>query len=290
MKFLALLSDSVNIKKQGERIVFETKTKKVSLLLNNIYGILVFGRTHISGNALNFILKKDIPVFFLTRFGRLKGILYTETITSNYNNRLAQYNAHLNKRVEIARFLVMEKINSIETFFGLNLEREKLLLEEARSVDQIMGIEGIASKKMFDKVKELLREAPLPFEERSYHPPKDEVNALLSLAYTMVYLSAVPVVVALGYDPYISFLHSKRGTHAAFCSDIMEPVRPFITRELIYEIKRGTFREEDFQKTQKGIYLKDEALDKFLNFYEGKLNEVLERLKETLLKFSEKVE
>jgi hypothetical protein len=70
MKFLALLSDNINLKKQGERIIFETKTKKVSLLLNNIYGILVFGRIHISGDALNFILKKDIPVFFLTRFGR----------------------------------------------------------------------------------------------------------------------------------------------------------------------------------------------------------------------------
>jgi CRISPR-associated protein Cas1 len=290
MKFLALLSDNINLRKQGERVIFETRTKRVSLLLNNIYGILVFGRVHISGDALNFILSRDIPVFFLTRFGRLKCILYTETLTSNYNNRLSQYEAHIHKRVEIARFLVREKIESIETFFGINLDAEKLLLEEAESVDQIMGIEGIASKKMFDRVKELLREAPLPFEERSYYPPKDEVNALLSLAYTMVYLTAIPVVVALGYDPYVSFLHSKRGTHAAFCSDIMESIRPFITRELVYEIKRGTFKVEDFQKTQKGIYLKDEALDKFLNFYEGKLNEVLDRLKENLLKFSEKLE
>jgi hypothetical protein len=40
MKFLALLSDSVNIKKQGERIVFETKTKKVSLLLSELPRII----------------------------------------------------------------------------------------------------------------------------------------------------------------------------------------------------------------------------------------------------------
>ncbi len=290
MKFLALLSDNINLKKHGERIVFETKTKKVSLLLNNIYGILVFGRIHLSGDALNFILNRDIPIFFLTRFGKLKGILYTETITSNYNNRLVQYKAHLNKRLEIAKLLVGEKLNSIETFFGIGLETEKRLLEEAENIDQIMGVEGVASRKMFEKVKELLEDANLTFEERNYHPPKDEVNALLSLTYTLVYLTALPVVVGLGYDPYISFLHSKRGTHAAFCSDVMEPIRPFITRELVYEIRRGTFKVKDFQKTQKGIYLKDEALNKFLNFYEGKLTEVLERLKDNLVKLAEKLE
>ncbi len=286
MRFFAVFSDYVNIRREGRRLIFLKGEKKISLLPKDIFALLIFGKVNLSSEALNLLLSEEKPIYFLTRFGKLKGILFNEFLTSNYNKRLNQYKLQLTDRVEVAKFFVRKKLEGIETFFGIDLKEYFLLLEEAQQLETLLGIEGQASQKMFEKLKQLLRESPLTFEGRSYRPPKDEVNALLSMSYTMVYLTAFPVVVSLGYDPYLSFLHTKRGTHRAFCSDVMEPLRPFITYTLMWEIKRKTFSKGDFKRDPKrGVYLNDRGLDKFLSFYERNLNEVLERLKETLVEF-----
>jgi CRISPR-associated protein Cas1 len=217
----------------------------------------------------------------------MKGFLMPELVASNYNNRLEQYALFLEDRVGVAKFFVLKKLEEIEGSFGVVLEEEKKLLTEAKDLDAVRGVEGVASRKMFEEVKKLLKGTNWNFEGRSYRPPTDEVNALLSLSYTLVYATALPVVVGLGYDPYISFLHSKRGTHAAFCSDLMEPVRPFITLRLVEELRRGLFKREDFQRdARRGYYLTEGGLWKFLSWFERNTEEVIGKLSDTLGEFS----
>jgi len=286
-RFFAVFSNGVKVSKVGKRLVFENKEKRISVLLKDLYAVLVFGKASFSGDALNLLMQEDVPVFFLSRFGSLKGFILTEVLRSNYNNRLEQYRLFLTKRLEVAKFFVIKKLEAIERTFFVDLSSEKLQVEEARDLDTLRGIEGKASVKMFEEVRKDLKETEFSFKGRDYRPPPDEVNALLSLTYTMVYLTALPIVVALGYDPYISFLHSKRGTHASFCSDLMEPVRPFITQNLVFELTKGTFKRRDFQKdTRRGFYLKEESLARFLNWFEGQTERVLEKLSETLAGFS----
>ena len=283
-RFLAIFS-SVKISKNGKRLVVERGDRKISLLVSQLRGVLVFGKASISGDAVNLLLLEEVPLFFLTRFGKLKGVLLSEFLPSNNNSRLRQYELFILRREEVAKFFVLKKLEEIERVFLLELDREKELLAEAKDLDTIRGIEGNASRKMFQKVKEELLETEFTFNGRAYNPPPDEVNALLSFAYTMVYATTLPPVVALGYDPYIGFLHSKRGTHAAFCSDVMEPIRPLITYALVEEIKRQLFKREDFEETLKGYRLKEEALNRFLNWYERETPEVLDKLSQTLAEF-----
>jgi len=283
-RFLAIFS-SVRISKNGKRIVVERGDRRISLLVSQLRGVLVFGKSSLSGDAVNLLLSEGIPLFFLTRWGKLKGMLFSEFLPSNNNSRLRQYELFEHQRVEVAKFFVLKKLEEIERVFLLELDREKELLRESQDLDTVRGIEGNASRKMFQRVKEELSETEFTFSGRAYNPPPDEVNALLSLAYTMVYLTALPVVVTLGYDPYIGFLHSKRGTHAAFCSDVMEPIRPSITYSLVLEIKRKLFRREDFEETLKGYRLKDEALGRFLNWFERETPAVMNKLSETLAEF-----
>ena len=282
---MAIFSNGVKISKSGKRLVFERGDKKSSLLVSYIRGILVFGKVSLSGDSINLLLAEGIPVFFLTRFGRFKGMLFKEYLPSNYNTRLVQYNLYTTKRVEAAKFFVLKKLEEIEKVFLISLEEEKKLLREAQDLDTVRGIEGTASRKMFNEIKKELEGSEFLFKGREYNPPPDEVNALLSLTYTMVYLTSLPVVITLGYDPYIGYLHSKRGTHAAFCSDLMEPARPFITYLLVQEIKRNLFSKKDFEIT-KGVYLKESALSRFLNWYERQADNVLKKLSQTLAEFN----
>jgi CRISPR-associated protein Cas1 len=286
-RFFAIFSLGVKISKNGNRLVFERGNNKISILIQNVRGILVFGKVSISSDAINLILREDVPVFFLTKFGKLKGFLIGEILTSNNKNRLKQYELYTTKRVEVAKFLVLKKLEEIERIFLLNLDKEKKLLEKATDLNTIRGIEGNASKKMFGEFKKKLKNEDLEFKGRNYRPPTDEVNALLSFSYTMVHLSTLPITIALGYDPYISFLHTKRGLHASFCSDLMEPIRPLITYELIPLINRKVFKKIDFERdSTKGVFLKETAIEKFLNWFEGNINKVLEKLSSVLTDFS----
>jgi len=286
-RFFAIFSNGVIISKNGSRLVFQRGDEKISIPTRYLRSVLVFGKVSLTGDATNLLLSEDIPIFFLTQFGRMKGFLMTELVASNYNNRLEQYSLFLKNRLEVAKFFVLKKLEEIENTFSINLADERKLLEEANNLDAVRGVEGIASRKMFEKVKKLLEETDWNFEGRSYRPPTDEVNALLSLSYTLVYATALPLVVGLGYDPYISFLHSKRGTHAAFCSDLMEPIRPFITLRLVEELTRGLFKRDDFKKdTRRGYYLTENGLWKFLNWFERIAAEVTEKLSNTLGDFS----
>jgi CRISPR-associated protein Cas1 len=286
-RFFAIFSNGVIISKNGSRLVFQRGDEKISIPTRYLRSVLVFGKVSLTGDATNLLLSEDIPIFFLTQFGRMKGFLMTELVASNYNNRLEQYSLFLKNRLEVAKFFVLKKLEEIENTFSINLADERKLLEEANNLDAVRGVEGIASRKMFEKVKKLLEGTDWNFEGRSYRPPTDEVNALLSLSYTLVYATALPLVVGLGYDPYISFLHSKRGTHAAFCSDLMEPIRPFITLRLVEELTRGLFKRDDFKKDpRRGYYLTESGLWKFLNWFERITAEVTEKLSDTLGDFS----
>jgi len=59
------------------------------------------------------------------------------------------------------------------------------------------------------------------------------------------------------------------------------------TQNLVFELTKGTFKRRDFQKdTRRGFYLKEESLARFLNWFEGQTERVLEKLSETLAEFS----
>jgi len=167
-RFFAVFSNGVKVSKVGKRLVFENKEKRISVLLKDLYAVLVFGKASFSGDALNLLMQEDVPVFFLSRFGSLKGFILTEVLLSNYNNRLEQYRLFLTKRLEVAKFFVIKKLEAIERTFFVDLSSEKLQVEEARDLDTLRGIEGKASVKMFKEVKKDLKETEFSFKGRDY--------------------------------------------------------------------------------------------------------------------------
>jgi len=133
----------------------------------------------------------------------------------------------------------------------------------------------------YKKFKEELQDIGIDeFKKREYRPVKDRVNGLLSFLYTLYYSFLHSVVVSEGFDPYIGFLHIKRGRHLAFVSDMMEEARIYLTK-LAVEIL-----EEVYPDGFDGLYLDYETrkivLKKFDNFIETYENTLLKEIKEKL--------
>lgn len=142
---------------------------------------------------------------------------------------------------------------------------------------------GSVSVFFFSFLKALLLDKNLEFEKREYKPAKDVVNATLSLMYSLFYGFIFSYLTAKGFDPYIGFLHKKRGTHTVLASDIIEMFRPKLSIVVVDMFNKNFLSREDFERINKSFYFKENSLRKFLkifhyNFIENKkYKELLEK-------------
>lgn len=90
-----------------------------------------------------------------------------------------------------------------------------------------MGIEGAASARYFAAWGRLW-EPPWEFPRRSRRPPRDPINALLSLSYTLALQYVGRMAVLRGLDTALGFLHTPQPGRPSLALDLLEPVRPWI--------------------------------------------------------------
>ncbi len=94
-------------------------------------------------------------------------------------------------------------------------------------LDVLRGHEGAAASAYFDAYAAVLPPR-LGFKGRNRRPPKDPVNACLSLAYTLAHADAVHAAHIAGLDPAVGMLHDHAWGRPSLASDLIEPLRPHI--------------------------------------------------------------
>jgi len=142
-------------------------------------------------------------------------------------------------------------------------------LEDNTSFDRIRGLEGGASAAYFSAFTKVFP-GSLKFINRNRRPPKDPVNAMLSLCYTMLHFEMVREIEIIGLDPVIGFYHQFDYGRESLACDLVEPFRPVIDK-FVWELFRGrTLTERDFamEDERPGCYLKKKSRKKFYPLYE----------------------
>jgi CRISPR-associated protein Cas1 len=105
------------------------------------------------------------------------------------------------------------------------LERQRLALAEAPNLPALMGLEGAAAAAWFGWLADHLP-AHWKFAGRNRRPPRDPVNALLSLGYTLLGAEMLSVVQEAGLDPALGFLHGVAPGRESLMLDLIEALRP----------------------------------------------------------------
>jgi CRISPR-associated protein Cas1 len=154
--------------------------------------------------------------------------------------------------------------------FVAELERITRSIRQAASVEQVRGHEGAAARKVYQRLNELIDNAPFRLKKRERRNP-DRINSLLNLGYYLLFSRINATVRAIGLNPYLGFLHAPEDDYESLVCDIEELFRPRIDRFIIRLVNLKIVTEEDFVETGKGHYLTHEAMKKFLNHYEGEM-------------------
>lgn len=138
---------------------------------------------------------------------------------------------------------------------------ENLLVKDTqtqRSLDQIRGFEGAAAAMYFEAYFSAFAPA-LGADGRNRRPPRDPVNAVLSLSYTLLYAQATTACLAAGLDPALGALHTLSHGRAALACDIMEPYRPTVDYWIWEQFRDGALRAEHFGHDGAGACLLGKA-------------------------------
>jgi CRISPR-associated protein Cas1 len=132
---------------------------------------------------------------------------------------------------------------------------------EATSLDSLRGYEGAAAAIYFSAFRKMLKPPNrdnFDFSGRNRRPPKDPVNALLSLGYSMLAKELTGICTAVGVDPFLGIYHRPKLGRPALALDLMEEFRPLLVDSTVITLfNRQDLQPADFEFTTKGVFLKD---------------------------------
>lgn len=206
------------------------------------------------------IANANVPILYLSNDNK-HFALTLPAIAKNGDLKALQY-SNLSQNLTIAKKLLFEKFvshkASLEHFeLTINIEDELTHLALAKTIDELMGVEGAFAKRYFGYYFSLF-EKRLTKGFRSKNPPLDPINAMLSYVYTLSYYTITAKLYMRGFDPSLSYLHTPFRNHFALSSDLLEPLRANINRFVAELFLKHILRAEDFT-CKNGVYLKNET-------------------------------
>ncbi|MFD2115576.1 type I-C CRISPR-associated endonuclease Cas1c [Paenibacillus yanchengensis] len=279
----------------GDNVVLQREQEVVAKLpLHNLESIVTFGYAGASPALMGYCAERNISIVFLTMNGRFLARVIGES-KGNVVLRKTQYlfSEDTQASARIARNFIVGKLYnqkwmmertirdhplriSVEDFKATSKQFTQTMksVRACEDLETLRGLEGHAAVsyyKLFDSMI-LQQKEDFYFKVRSRRPPLDNVNALLSLAYTLLANDMRSALEGVGLDAYVGFLHRDRPGRASLALDVMEELRGvYADRFVLSLINKKVVSAPDFVKKENGaVILKDEARKKFLQAWQLK--------------------
>ncbi|HEX4436011.1 MAG TPA: CRISPR-associated endonuclease Cas1 [Solirubrobacteraceae bacterium] len=294
---LYVQSPGAKIGRSGAELVIETRDgEKQSVRIIDTSQVAVFGPVQVTTQAIQELCARGVSIAYLSSggwfYGMTRGIDH-----KNIELRQRQFAmaASTEQSLQLARRLISVKIRNSRTIIRRNaaappartLERLKELVakvDHAASLESLLGLEGTAARLYFEAYGGMLHApdgdgepgAPMSFDfdGRNRRPPRDPVNALLSLGYALLTKDLTTVLQAVGFDPYLGFFHQPRYGRPALALDLMEEFRPLIVDSVVLSaINTGVVKLSDFIRRGGAVALTHPGRGKFLRAYERRMDE-----------------
>jgi CRISPR-associated protein Cas1 len=309
---LYLNSPGLFVGRSGEVLQVKDKKELVQeVRINDLSHVALFGNIQISTAAVQALCEADVPVTYFSMGGWFYGFTRGHSL-KNVFTRVEQFRLARDPAVRlwIARSFVIGKIRNQRTMLMRNhLEPPQPILAKlknsaatalaAQTIDELLGIEGAAASFYFGqfngmiKVEDELAVSELAttaspartnrqlrfnfdFAGRKRRPPTDPVNALLSLAYSLLAKDCTIAALAVGFDPYIGFYHQPRFGRPALALDVMEEFRPLIAESCVLTaINNRMITEKDFVRAGRAVNLSAAGRKQFFVAYEARMNHLV---------------
>lgn len=284
----------------GENVVILEEQEEIGRIpLHNLEGIVTFGYTGASPALMGACAKRNIDLSFMSGTGRFLARVSGET-RGNVTLRKEQYRISEQKEESIkfacnfitgkvynAKWILeraardyplrlnADKLKEKSAFMSENLQK----IRKCDAAEKLLGLEGESASLYFSVFDELIlqQKEDFNFDGRNKRPPLDNVNAMLSFAYTLLTGMCASALEAVGLDPYVGFFHTDRPGRVSLALDLMEELRSVMAdRFVLTLINKKIISASGFTKKESGaVIMDDDTRKQFLSQWQNKKKETI---------------
>ena len=282
------------IGKSGDCLVIsKERVELAKTRLKDVSQLVLCGNISISTQTIQLLCESGIPVVYLSMGHWFYGITGGFGLRNAYA-KAAQFKASADRSfcLRMAKAFVTAKGKNQRTLLQRNSDKDlgqdldsmaRLVkkVENAASLEELLGIEGNLAAYYFAGFKHMLRpkaveDLSFDFNARNRRPPRDPVNAMLSFGYSLLAKECAVALAAAGLDPHWGFYHQPRHGRPALALDLMEEFRPVVVDStVLMAVNMGVVKEGDFETGANGCMLTASGRKAFLKTYENRLDQMV---------------
>ena len=269
--------ETIVIDRKGARLSLDDKRLRVDLPdgerpwfapLATIERVIITARAEVATNLLAALGAQGASLVVLSPRDHRRTALFLPPAGKDARARLAQAQALLASRFRLAcaRRIVRAKLARQARHLARlgrgpavraalrGIARARPAARKAEGMDALRAVEGGATRLYFAALAETLPPR-LGFAGRNRRPPRDPVNAVLSLGYTLLHADAVRAIHQTALDPMLGFYHVPEHGRESLACDLLEPLRPEVDAFVLGLFRMGTLRAEHFGRQQDAVLL-----------------------------------
>lgn len=294
-------TDGSRLKVKNNIFLIETKVKKTEVSPVNVKSFVIGGKISITSCAIELAIKNDIEIVFVDRYNKPFCRMMTSQFSKSGYLRQMQYKVFNSPMAfEIAKITLLKKGSKQELYAKELVEREEgsnndliilnnlieqLKYSDSGSIEELMGIEGMLSKKFYQILSKNLR-GQFTFKSRSFRPARDEFNASLNYIYGILYRKVERALLNAGLDINTGYLHSNKTKSLSLVYDFIEFFRNYGIEFNYWIYRRKLVKKSYFEYSKNGVTMSKSGKDFILNQFNLYLNRS-ERYKEKDVKREE---
>lgn len=277
------------LKRKDNSICFRNDKGNFYIPIEDTKELYCMNEVSLNTKFLDFIAKAGITIHFFNYYENYTGSFYPREQLISGNLTVKQSIAYVEKRLIIAKAIVLAIANNIREVLyhyyrhgkkdlkplidWLKKDVDNLLAKEC-NIKQILAIEGKIWHKFYDSFQYFILDDFI-INKRVKRPPDNPMNALISFGNTLLYTKTISAIYHTHLNQSISFLHSPREGRFSLSLDLCEAFKPIIVFKTIFDLVNNKKLQvsKHFDKKLNYALLNDTGKKIFIESYENRLNE-----------------
>ncbi len=290
MKSIFYLYKHGNLIRKDNSLVLETKNGNEYIPIEQLDMIVCFSEINLNKRVLSLLKQYKVSIMFFNYYGNLIGRFspkihkYGKVLIEQVNCYSDERRSYIAKKIEHSSISNMLALLKYYNKKGINLNDKIEKISDFRDklncaidINYMLIIEANVKQIYYECFDLILRDDNFVFEKRSKNPPENEVNAMLSYGYSLLYSSFLAVLDRSSLFPQISFIHSTSKTTDSLQYDLADILKPvLIDRLVIRMIRKKQIKKELFDfKSDKRCFMNKDGVKVFIDEYDNNLKKTI---------------
>lgn len=286
------LFSSGKLKREDNTLRFDSDTDETSHIpVEDVESVYCHGQIRVNTKLLDFARKHNIQIHCFGYSGQYSGSFIPPKKHTSGSTVVEQVTSYKDnqRRLNIASEMVRSSIHNMRKNLkyyeqkaqtSSSIRKMESIYESISSVDEIndlRGQEAQARKEYYSNFDDIINVDDISFDKRTYNPPENEINAIISYLNSLTYSSITSAIRSTALDPTVSYLHEPGDRRNSLSLDLGDIFKPVIADRIVFRLlNRNQISPDNFTDTYQ---LESSAQKLVVKEFEDMLEETIEHPK-----------